>query len=277
MRTAALLAQVFVGTTLVTGLLLAASREANRALEAERLERAREQREALLGFAGRVAHDLQGPLSVVEGWTTELAAAVQHDPLATAAGVPAMTDRILGAARQARSLVADLLADAAARDRAPVRTCVDLTALANDVAQAHTARADIVIGDVGTVAGDAALLRQVLGNLIDNAAKYVREGARATIAVTGRRVGDVLVVRVTDDGVGVPPGQHERIFDEFERARADSYPGTGLGLSICRRIVERHGGRIHAFDRDDGRTGAVFELTLPAWGADLRPRPKVTT
>lgn len=266
MRTAALLAQVFISATLIKGLLLAASREANRMLEAERTERAQEQRDELLGFARRAAHDLQGPLAVIEGWSAELARAVSRQPVGADGDVSVMVGRIQGAAVQARALVSDILTDAASRDRAPVRERVDLTELARDAAETHAGAADIVVLEAGIVRGDPALLRQLLANLLDNAVKYVHPGETPRVTIGGRFVDDHVVVWIADLGVGIPAGQHERIFDEFERA-SEEHPGTGLGLSICRRIVERHGGTIRALDRDDGRSGAVFEVTLPAWGA----------
>ncbi|MEJ7794541.1 MAG: ATP-binding protein [Nocardioides sp.] len=70
---------------------------------------------------------------------------------------------------------------------------------------------------------------------------------------------------VTDNGIGLLPGEQERIFQEFHRAHGTQYDGTGLGLAIVRRIVIRHGGTITARNRDDG-SGSIFELTLPTYG-----------
>ena len=67
---------------------------------------------------------------------------------------------------------------------------------------------------------------------------------------------------MTDNGIGIPAGAHEWIFEPFRRAHEDAYPGTGLGLSTCRRIVERHGGSMRALPREDG-PGSVFEFDLP--------------
>ncbi|GAA3836569.1 ATP-binding protein [Nocardioides panacisoli] len=267
---AAFLTQVFVGITLLMGLLLAAAREANLALEAERAQRATEQREALLGFARRAAHDLQGPLAVIDGWSTELAAAVNADPFVAATGAPMMVAQVRGATELARELVSDILADAIAEDRSPARARVDLTDLARELARSLAGTADVVVLDVGVVRGDRALLRQLFANLLDNAVKYVRPGEPPRITVSGFTHDDEVRVRIADLGIGIPEGQHERIFGEFERA-SDDRPGTGLGLSICRRITERHGGRIRALDRADDRTGAVFEITLPAWTGPASP------
>ncbi|WP_327011538.1 sensor histidine kinase [Dactylosporangium sp. NBC_01737] len=70
-------------------------------------------------------------------------------------------------------------------------------------------------------------------------------------------------VEITDNGIGIPAGQHEAIFNNFHRAhRSGGYAGTGLGLAICKRIVERHGGSIVATDNPGG--GSRFAFTLPA-------------
>ena len=69
-------------------------------------------------------------------------------------------------------------------------------------------------------------------------------------------------VSVVDNGIGLPEGQHESVFDEFHRVHPTGYEGTGLGLAIARRIITRHGGAILA--RDNPAGGTVFEFTLPA-------------
>ncbi len=85
--------------------------------------------------------------------------------------------------------------------------------------------------------------------------------------MTGRRTAfGTVAIAVADEGIGLPPGAHERIFEQHHRAHT-SYDGRGLGLTICRRIVERHGGSITARDAEPerpGGRGAVFELTLPS-------------
>jgi two-component system, OmpR family, sensor histidine kinase KdpD len=114
---------------------------------------------------------------------------------------------------------------------------------------------------------DAHLFRQVMFNLLDNAAKYapadseVRIGARATA--------QGIAIEVLDQGPGIPPGDLERIFDKFFRVQVGDRrrAGTGLGLSICKGFVEAMGGSIVAENRTDGppgRSGALFRVTLQA-------------
>lgn len=109
---------------------------------------------------------------------------------------------------------------------------------------------------------DFVLMEQVLVNLLDNAAKYSEPGTQ--IAVRAYRAGGSVAVEVADEGVGVPPGELEHIFDTFYRVQRQDHQGagTGLGLSICRGFVEAHGGQIVARPGPAGR-GTVFVITLP--------------
>ncbi len=244
-----LLAQLFIAMTLIIGLILAAAREARAALSQE-----------LATFAQRAAHDLRNPLSVIEAWTGELEAALAPNrPPGTATMIGGITQATNGM----RTLVDALLADAAARDRVPVQVDVDLSKLVADVASEYDA--DDEVRTIGNpyAAGDPVLLHQLVDNLVANALKYLPPGRRPDVTVSTRSVRDRVVVRVTDNGIGIPPGAHEWIFEPFRRAHGDAYPGTGLGLSTCHRIVERHGGSMRALPRDDGRPGSVFEFDLP--------------
>ncbi len=109
---------------------------------------------------------------------------------------------------------------------------------------------------------DFVLMEQVLVNLLDNAAKYSPAGA--TITITARQDAGHVNLVVADEGVGVPAGELERIFDKFYRVRAADrqVAGTGLGLSICRGIVEGHGGTIAACIPPSGK-GLMFTIRLP--------------
>ncbi|MFD0518058.1 sensor histidine kinase [Paractinoplanes durhamensis] len=119
------------------------------------------------------------------------------------------------------------------------------------------------IDDLAVVDADPVLTRQLLENLIGNAIKYTATGVVPRIAVSCEPTGDGFVrVAVDDNGIGIPAGQHEAIFQNFHRAHAAAgYAGTGLGLAICKRIVERHGGTITAAGNDLG--GSRMTFTLP--------------
>ena len=122
-----------------------------------------------------------------------------------------------------------------------------------DLDVTHTSRADI------------ALTRQLLSNLVGNAVKYTRPGQRPRIELRSHddvEPGWVQVV-VADRGVGIQPGDEQRIFDAFSRSDKDAeqVAGTGLGLALCHSIVTRHGGRNHADSNEHG--GATFRFPLP--------------
>ncbi len=96
---------------------------------------------------------------------------------------------------------------------------------------------------VPPVIGDTAVLLQVMTNLISNAAKFVRPGQHPAIRVQAASEDGTVLIRVEDDGIGIAPEHHERIFRVFERLHGqESYPGTGVGLAIVRKGVERLGG-----------------------------------
>jgi two-component system phosphate regulon sensor histidine kinase PhoR len=115
---------------------------------------------------------------------------------------------------------------------------------------------------VAVVAGDAALLRQVITNLVDNAIKYTPGGGNVTV---GLAVHDgQAVIRVTDTGIGIAPDDQVRLFEKFFRIRrrdTQDVPGTGLGLAIVKSIVERHGGRVWL--ESELNKGSTFYVSLP--------------
>ncbi len=119
------------------------------------------------------------------------------------------------------------------------------------------------------VCGDATRLRQILLNLLSNAAKFTDEGR---ICLRAMRQDQVIVISVSDSGVGIPADKFATIFEEFRQAdegSARSYQGTGLGLPICKRLIEMHGGRIW-LESTVGR-GSTFSFSLPL--AENTPQP----
>jgi signal transduction histidine kinase len=111
------------------------------------------------------------------------------------------------------------------------------------------------------VLGNRGQLEQLLQNLIANALKFRSDRARVWVRaeVTGNGMAQIAVA---DGGIGISPDAREHVFEMFQRLHdRESYEGTGIGLAICRKIVERHGGRIWVDERDGG--GTVFRFTLP--------------
>lgn len=227
----------------------------------------RSYQDGLADFAGTVAHDLNNPLSVIDGW----AEAIQEDlgestdPIAGEAR--AMVEHIRAGVEQMRGFIGDLLAHAVARDQRlrceqiSLRTMVEHIATQRD--RPGLPYGGIEMGDLPDIWVDKLLFRQVMDNLIGNAVKYVAPGVTPEVRVEATRsTEDWVEIRVCDNGIGIAPSQRERIFESFHRASKASYDGTGLGLAICKRILDRHGGHIRVEANPPG--GSVFVFTVPA-------------
>lgn len=118
--------------------------------------------------------------------------------------------------------------------------------------------------DLPLIPLDSVLISQVFINLLENAAKYTPTGTPIDVSAWHDQAQGMVQVEVADRGPGLPPGDEARIFEKFQRAPQGANgpsTGAGLGLAICRAIVEAHGGRIWAGNRDGG--GAAFRFTLP--------------
>jgi signal transduction histidine kinase len=244
----------------------------------------RRHRDELTNFAGVVAHDLLNPLASVDGWAT-----AARDSLE---GVPdhpdldqARTDlaRLAQASARMRGLIDGLLSYATVRQATIATARVDLAEVVADIARARADAAmasgesepHFAIGELPSVRADPVLVRQLIDNLAGNAIKYTAPGVVPILRITAVQDEAMVTVRIVDNGIGIPEGQHEAIFGNFHRAHVDSgYLGTGLGLAICRRIVERHGGTITA--TDDPAGGTCFTFTLPNGLAAVSAAPRAS-
>ncbi len=220
----------------------------------------------LENFAYVASHDLQEPLRMMGGYA-QLIGRRYRDRL-DEDGREFLGYMAEGADRM-KTMIDDLL-DYSRVDRGePVRGQVDIglvldAALANLAVTIAEAGAEVVVpAPLPMVSGESALLIRLLQNLVGNAVKYRRPGISPRVWVTADQAEGGWTVTVADNGIGIPAASRERIFLIFQRLHPrGSYPGTGIGLAICKKIVERHGGRIWVEDGPDG--GSAFRFTLPA-------------
>jgi len=218
----------------------------------------------LEAFSYSVSHDLRAPLRHIAGFAALLeqsAAPLDKDGRHYVA-------TIAGAASRMGHLIDDLLAFSRVGRSAMAVRPVDVGELVRDVQrEVGEGRPDLVwrIGELPVVAGDPALLRLVLVNLVSNAVKYSSKRERPEIDIGMRAEPDEQrpVMFVRDNGVGFDMRYAHKLFGVFSRLHsADEFDGTGIGLANVRRIIARHGGRVWAESEVD--RGATFYVSLPS-------------
>lgn len=238
-------------------------KHAQQALARQTEELARSNAE-LERFAYVASHDLQEPLRMVSSYTQLLARRYRGRLDADADEFIAY---VVDGVTQMQTLISDLLAYSrvASQGRPPVVTSVTSAierALANLQFAVQESAAIVTQGPLPEVLADQVQLVQLFQNLLSNAIKF-RRHERPRVHVAARRQGREWVFSVTDNGIGIEAEYLDRVFVMFQRlhTRAE-HPGTGMGLTICKRIVERHGGRIWV-ESEPGK-GSTFFFTLPA-------------
>ena len=233
----------------------AALAKANVLLEQSKLE--------LQQFAYVVSHDLQAPLRGIVGFAQFLQSDYRGQLDETA---DEYIGHILAGTQQMQRLICDLLAYSRVESQARVFTATDLGAVFDDAVSLHRPAIEgvggiVTRGDLPTIAGDPAQLSQLFNHLIDNALKF-HSRKPPHVDVTSERRNGEYIIAVRDNGIGIAPKNHERIFEIFRRLHTqEQYPGTGIGLAICRRIVLRHGGRIWV--ESAAGKGSTFFFTVP--------------
>ena len=258
----------FVGA-LANQAALAIDKASLYALERKTTESLRELERARSDFVAVVTHDLRTPLSVIRGHLEMLAErnGTSKHPISEATSqverLDQLVDRILAGVRSDRPELSlrrtrfDLRATvtAALREVAPMARRHKLTG----------PRA----GQAVFVRGDRRRTAEVVAGLVHNATKYAPQGTRITVKI--ERADDRAIVRVQDQGRGVPPNERSRIFEPYARgAGNDEVPGSGIGLFASRRVVEGQGGDIWVEASPDGG-GAVFAFTVPLARATADP------
>jgi signal transduction histidine kinase len=284
-------------------------RDANTNLESVVDERTADLREAnneIQRFAYIVSHDLRSPLVNIMGFTSELEelgrdifrriGGLTHVPadgppvaMSEAGDVPLEgPDRQLSQdfsealgfikssiAKMDRLISAILnLTREGRREFEPVT--VDMRELIDAIAttlahQASEADAEIRVGELPTITSDRLALEQIFSNLIENAIKYLKDGVPGRITVRARTKLGYAIFEINDNGRGIDPKDHQRIFDLFRRAGTQDKPGQGIGLAHVRALVRRLGGTMSV--SSELNAGSTFTVTLPIhWNVSNRNR-----
>lgn len=214
-------------------------------------------------FASTASHDLQEPLRVVAGFVNLLAKRYKGR-------LDEKADEFIGFAiegtRRMEVLIKDLLAysqvETQSKSFEPIECSAALDkAVFNLQAAIKDSGAIVTRNDLPTVAADSSQLIRLFQNLIGNAIKFHGKEP-PKIQVFAERRGRYWVFSVRDNGIGIEPEFKDRIFIIFQRLHERrEYPGTGIGLAICKKIVERHGGKIW-FESEPGK-GSTFFFTIP--------------
>jgi light-regulated signal transduction histidine kinase (bacteriophytochrome) len=215
-------------------------------------------------FAYVASHDLQEPLRLIAIYTELLKRRYGGQ-------IDSEADRFLGViidgVRRMETLIRDLLSYSrvihagtpAEKEYVDPAEALKIAAANLELVIRETG-ATIHWSDLPRIRGDRLELTQVFQNLLGNALKY-RSDAPPRVEVRATANDAETVFRVEDNGIGIHPDFHDAVFTPFKRLHGREYPGTGIGLALCRRIVERHGGRIWV-ESEPGK-GAAFVFSIP--------------
>jgi PAS domain S-box-containing protein len=215
---------------------------------AERTAQLREAVGELEGFSYSVAHDMRAPLRAMQGFAQCLLD--EYGSKVDERGVDYL-ERIMRSSVRLDRLIQDVLSFTRILRAKPQMAPVDLDRLVRDVVEAFPASQPIppeiqIQGTLPQVVGNEALLAQCVSNLLSNGAKFVSPGTTPHLEISAE-AGNNGSVRVwfKDNGIGIAPEDHDRIFRLFERIHRDTaYEGTGIGLTIVLKAVERMGGQL---------------------------------
>jgi signal transduction histidine kinase len=237
---------------------------------AEKLRKEKEALESfnqdLQEFSVIASHDLQEPLRKIRSFGDRLARKYKD---ALGEDGQDYLNRMTGAAKRMHELLEGLLKYSRVTTQANPLNSTDLNKVVEDTISdleisIKAKGAGIEVGDLPIIQADEPQMRQLFQNLISNSIKYQPEGGRPQIKIYSRVEGKATSICVEDNGIGFEEECAETIFKPFQRlhGRQSIYDGTGMGLAICKKIVQRHGGRITA--KSSPGEGSLFVIELPA-------------
>jgi PAS domain S-box-containing protein len=214
-------------------------------------------------FAYVASHDLQSPLRSISGFVQLLKLEYESKLDEQAQD---WIRRTVQSIAQMQTLIRDLLSYSRVDARSRPFALTPFLDIVNDAmalldSSIHDSGGQVTVGELPAIMCDRSQMVQLIQNLIGNGLKY--HGDKPPhIHVAAERSGKEWVFSVRDNGIGVDPKHYEQIFEIFKRLHDQSeYPGTGIGLAVCRRVVDRHGGRIWV--KSDPGHGSTFYFTIP--------------
>ena len=214
-------------------------------------------------FAYVASHDLQEPLRMVSSYT-QLLGKRYRGKLDEKADL--YIHYAVDGANRMQALIQDLLRYSRVGTQQAPLVAVDSNAIVGDALNSlevtlQESGTQVAVGELPIVLGDRVQLTQLFQNLIGNALKFRRQDVQPEVGVTASRDGEMWHFVVKDNGIGINPEYFERVFVIFQRLNTrEEFSGSGIGLSICKKIVERHGGRIWVSSQAE--QGSEFHFTL---------------
>ena len=227
-------------------------------------------------FASLAAHDLQEPLHSIQVFLDLLR--VKHASSLNEQG-QGYLGRVTKAAGRMQQLIEGLLIYSRIEPSIPKDNALSLQQIVEEIlsdleAQIISVHAEIHVGELPVICGDALRFRQLLQNLIGNALKFHKPGVAPVLHISATMIqdrrhagpgkpGNLWKIEIQDEGIGIPAEHLDRIFGMFKRLhRKDEYEGTGIGLAVCQRIADQCGGAISV--KSTVGKGSTFTVILPA-------------
>lgn len=218
----------------------------------------------LEAFTYSASHDLRAPLRAISGYASLLAERTETMDESARKTV----EKIIRAARQMEGLIRDLLNYARTGQRDMLSVPTSLEPFLQEIESTFQERIKEggvrfeIVHPLAPLLGDPTLIKQILTNLIDNALTYRRRDGHPRVSIASTVVDDRTILSVSDNGIGIAPEYHDKIFQVFQRLHAESeYAGTGVGLAIVAKAARAMNGTVRV--RSSPGEGSTFQVSLP--------------
>ena len=225
-------------------------------------EKLREAYVELDAFSYTISHDLKNPVSAIKGFAQLIKIQAFENK-----EIESMAERIESRALGLTNMIDDVLKYSRLTQDSFVRKPIDMERLLGEIKRDLEAAwpvkgLSIVLERCPDILGDETMITQVFTNLMSNAVKYASKENAPLITVAGTETSTTVIYSVTDNGIGIPPEDHDKIFDLFSRSSGSQhYEGSGVGLAIVKRMLTKHDGKIW-LESMPGK-GSVFHVQFP--------------